>query len=80
MKPIINLLTLREVAEAVKVSESTVRRWVRSRELSAYKVGKRGQLRFRVEDLEAFLERQKVGGDDDGLPPQGVGQRRKGSP
>ncbi len=59
-----NLLTLREVAEAVKVSETTIRRWVRDGSLAAYKVGKRGQLRVKEEDLEAFLERQRVGGDD----------------
>ncbi len=58
-----NLLTLREVATAVKVSETTARRWVRDGSLAAYKVGKRGQLRVKEEDLEAFLERQRVGGD-----------------
>lgn len=57
-----NLLTLREVAEAVKVSETTVRRWVRDGSLSAYKIGKRGQLRVKEEDLESFLEGQRVGG------------------
>ena len=56
-----NLLRLREVAETVKVSETTVRRWVRSGALIAYKVGKRGQLRVREEDLEFFLEKQRVG-------------------
>ncbi len=64
-----NLLTLREVAEAVKVSETTVRRWARNGSLTAYKLGKRGQLRIKEEDLEAFLERQRVdgaGGQHDG--------------
>lgn len=37
-----NLLTLREVAETVKIFEPTVRRWVGDGSLSAYKVGKRG--------------------------------------
>lgn len=64
-----NLLTLREVADVVKVSETTVRRWVRDGALAAYKVGKRGQLRVREEDLETFLEGQRVGSDaDDGGP------------
>jgi len=59
----VNLLTLREVAELVKVSESTVRRWVRDGSLVAYKVGKRGQFRVKEEDLEVFLERQRVDND-----------------
>ena len=58
------LLTLREVAKAVKVSETTVRRWVRDGSLAAYKVGKRGQFRIRVEDLESFLSSQRIGGVD----------------
>ncbi len=57
-----NLLTLREVAEAVNVAETTVRRRVRDGSLSAYKLGKRGQLRVKEEDLESFLEGQRVDG------------------
>ena len=63
------LLTLREVAEAMKVSESTVRRWIRAGALTAYKVGQRGQLRVRDEDLERYLETQvvRVGASDTDL-------------
>jgi excisionase family DNA binding protein len=64
-----NLLTLREVADVVKVSETTVRRWVRDGSLAAYKVGKRGQLRVREQDLETFLEGQRVGSDIDDRGP-----------
>ena len=61
-----NMLTLHEVAKAMKVSESTVRRWVRAGALIAYKVGQRGQLRIREEDLEEYLESRvvKVGKQD----------------
>lgn len=55
------LLTLREVAAALKVSATTARRWVRDGSLAAYKVGKRGQLRVRDEDLESFLEKHRIG-------------------
>lgn len=55
-----NLLRLRDVAEKLKVSETTVRRLVHTGSLPAYKVGKRGQLRVREEDLETFLETQRV--------------------
>ena len=61
-----NLLTLREVADAVKVSETTVRRWMRAGFLPAYKVGKRGQFRVSEEDLKAFLERQRIDASADG--------------
>jgi excisionase family DNA binding protein len=54
------MLTLRDIAETLKVSETTVRRMVRAGSLPAYKVGKRGQLRVREEDLESFLEKQRV--------------------
>lgn len=54
------LLTLREVAEALQVSEKTIRRLVSRGELVGFKVGDRGQLRVKSEDLEAYLERQRV--------------------
>lgn len=54
------LLTLREAAAALKVSESTIRRWIREGSLTAYKVGKRGQLRLRAEELESFLEKHRI--------------------
>jgi excisionase family DNA binding protein len=55
-----NLLTLRDVSEILRVSETTVRRLVRAGSIAAYRVGKRGQLRVRGEDLESFLERQRI--------------------
>lgn len=55
-----NLLTLRDVAKILKLSESTVRRLVRAGSIAAYKVGKRGQLRVREEELECFLEKQRI--------------------
>ncbi len=56
----IEYLTLQEVAQAVKVSETTVRRWVRSGDLPAFKVGGRGQIRIDPEDLRSFMERSRV--------------------
>ncbi len=55
-----NLLTLRDVAKTLKLSETTVRRLVRAGSIAAYKVGKRGQLRVREEDLESFLQKQRI--------------------
>ena len=54
------LLTLREVAVAMKVSESTVRRLIRGGRIAAFKVGDRGQLRVKEHDLERYVESQRV--------------------
>lgn len=55
-----NLLTVQDVAETMKVSEKTVRRLIKRGDLSAYKVGERGQLRIKECDLEEYLEAQRV--------------------
>jgi excisionase family DNA binding protein len=56
----LKLLTLREVADALQVSERTIRRLVNRGDLVGFKVGDRGQVRVKSEDLEAYLERQRV--------------------
>jgi excisionase family DNA binding protein len=50
--------TLPEVAEKLKVSRRTVYRWVRARELPAYKLG--GEFRITQRDLEHFLEARRT--------------------
>ena len=57
------LLTIREVADALQVSERTIRRLVNRGDLVGFKVGDRGQVRVKSEDLEAYLERQRVHAD-----------------
>ena len=47
------LMTVREVAEMLKVKETTVRTWIRERKLRAVKVGK--DWRVAVVDLESFV-------------------------
>ncbi len=54
------LLTIPEVAEAIKVSEKTVRRLIKRGDLPAYKVGDRGQLRVEEQELERYVESQRV--------------------
>ncbi len=54
------LLTLEDVAERLKISVSTVRRWVKSNELRSIKVGNRGQYRISLGDLEEFLAEQEA--------------------
>jgi len=65
-------LTLEDVAERLKISVSTVRRWVKSGELKAFKVGNRGQYRINQEDLDDFLAEQEV----EQIEPNGVTLRR----
>jgi excisionase family DNA binding protein len=55
-----NLLTVQEVADAIKVSESTVRRLIKGGSLTAFRVGDRGQLRVKPDDLDLYIESQRV--------------------
>ena len=63
-------LTVPEVAEQLRVSEDTVRRWLRERRLRGFMPGgARGGYRIRESELERFvsqLERQAAGEDNDG--------------
>jgi excisionase family DNA binding protein len=54
------LLTVREVAESMRVSTMTVYRLIRSGALPAIRVGK--HFRIRARDLDFFLDAQTVGG------------------
>lgn len=69
------LLTIPEVAEAMKVSEKTVRRLIKRGDLPAFKVGDRGQLRVEEQDLERYIVSQRVRvadahGPQDGEPTE----------
>jgi excisionase family DNA binding protein len=46
--------TLQEVADKLRVSRRTAYRWVKAKELPAYKLG--GEFRVTERDLERFLE------------------------
>jgi excisionase family DNA binding protein len=49
------IMTCDEVAEFLRVHVSSVRRWSRSGKLRAYKLGGRGDWRYRQQDVLAFL-------------------------
>lgn len=53
--PDLELLTMREVAELLKVSEVTVARWLKQGRLPAFRVGPRA-VRVRREDVEQMME------------------------
>ena len=53
------LLTARELGELLGFSASTIVDWSERGEVPAFKVG--GRLRFRLSELEAWLEARRIG-------------------
>ena len=57
------MMTVKQAATHATVSESIIRAWVASGLLAHYRLGKpgsRGKIMIKVEDLDAFLARQRV--------------------
>ena len=50
------LLTLKEVSDMLRVHPNSIRRWSDAGLLPAVRLGERGDRRFRVRDVERFLE------------------------
>ena len=50
------LLTLKEVSDMLRVHPNSIRRWSDSGLLPAVRIGERGDLRFRLRDVERFLQ------------------------
>lgn len=57
----IKLLRISQAAEMLGVNPETLRRWDRSGELRAIKLGKRGDRRYRASDIERMINRKKAG-------------------
>lgn len=55
----IKLLRIREAAEMLGVNPETLRRWDREGRLIAIKVGKRGDRRYKAEDIEKLIKEKK---------------------
>lgn len=53
MKP---LLTIEEAATYLSVSKTSLRRWTNEGRLGCVRVGRRGERRFRLDDLDRFLQ------------------------
>jgi excisionase family DNA binding protein len=51
-------LSVEEVAKNLKMDEETVRKWIRRRQLKAYKFGR--DYRIRREDFETFVRERAV--------------------
>ena len=57
-KKVSNMLTTGEVARLLSVHPGTVRWWSRRQKIKAYRIGPRGDRRFRRDEIAAFfLER-----------------------
>ena len=54
-------LTVEKISEEMGLPEETIRNWIRSRRLTAYRPGK--QYLVKREDLNRFLEESKTGED-----------------
>jgi len=54
--PIEPMLTTSEVARILNVHINTVRRWSNQGALKAYRIGSRGDRRFRKDDVDALFK------------------------
>ncbi len=49
------LLTVNEVSHILHVHSSTVRRWEKSGQLKSHRLGPKGHIRFKKEDISDFV-------------------------
>ncbi len=62
-KEIDAMLTVSDVANLLSVHINTIRRWSNQGILKAYRIGSRGDRRFRQEDITSFLAEQSNDGN-----------------
>jgi len=55
------MLTVREASEILNVHSNTLRRWCKHGLVRAYRMGPRGERRFRREDIYALFSEEKPG-------------------
>lgn len=55
-KPLNRMLTVAEVAYALHVHPTTVRKWEKLGQLKSYRLGARGNVRFKSEDISLFAD------------------------
>lgn len=55
----IKLLRIKEAAELLGVNPATLRKWDKEGKLPAIKISKRGDRRYKKEDIVQFLEKLK---------------------
>ncbi|WP_318459501.1 helix-turn-helix domain-containing protein [Photobacterium leiognathi] len=62
------ILTLKEVAAYLKLAEKTAYRLVSGGKLPGFKVG--GSWRFKLEDIQVWIEEQKLKSDEQTSQPE----------
>ena len=62
-----SLLTVREVADMLRIHPNTVRMWNNRGLIKAYRLGSRGDRRFSQQEILEFLARQGI--EDTTVPP-----------
>jgi excisionase family DNA binding protein len=55
------MLKVNEVAHMLHVHPNTVRLWSKAGDLKAYRIGKRRDYRFNLDDIERFLHKNITG-------------------
>ncbi len=55
-KQLPKLLTIKQAAEVLNVHVETLRRWDKSGKLKAIRINKRGDRRYKPEDLETIIK------------------------
>ena len=58
-----DMLTVSEVARLLHVHPNTLRRWSNKGRIRSYRINPRGDRRYRLRDIEAFLARLNSHGD-----------------
>ena len=68
-----NMLTVQEVARLLHIHPNTLRRWSNQGVIKAYRIGSRGDRRFRQEDVSTFLAEQHNNGGNELFSKSGEG-------
>jgi excisionase family DNA binding protein len=71
------LLTARELAELLGFAPATIVDWAEARKIPSFKLG--GRLRFRLSEVEVWLEEQRGGLNGRSVSPNPPLARRRGS-
>ena len=59
------LLTIKEAAKFLNISETSLRRWIKKGEIKCYRLGNKGIIRFKMSDLQEYLESNTINGFND---------------
>jgi excisionase family DNA binding protein len=57
------MLTVKQVCDVLQVHHNTLRRWIAAGRVPAYRIGPRGDLRLKQDDLDAFIEQMRIDAD-----------------